>query len=103
MSVLGLFRLRGTAPVARERLHILLSHERSNRGRPDLLAILRDEILAVVAKHVSVDHDQVHVTMDRGQIVSRLEINVELQHPANGPIAAEREKAAMTIVHQASR
>lgn len=103
MSVMDLFRRRGTAPVARERLHILLSHERTNRSGPDLLAILRDEILAVVAKHVSVDHDQVHVAMDRGNIVSRLEINVELQHPASGPIAAEKEKTAMMIVHQARR
>ena len=37
-----------SAPVARERLQILLAHERSLRGEPDLLVLLRDEILAVV-------------------------------------------------------
>jgi cell division topological specificity factor len=87
MSLLNLFRRRGSAPVARERLQILLSHERSSRGQPDLLTILRDEILAVVAKHVNVERDQVRVTMDRGNTVSMLEIDVEVPHAA-GTLAA---------------
>ena len=87
MSLLNLFRRRGSAPVARERLQILLSHERSSRGQSDLLTILRDEILAVVAKHVNVERDQVRVTMDRGDTVSMLEINVEVPHAA-GTLAA---------------
>jgi cell division topological specificity factor len=44
--------------------------------------------MAVVAKHVNVEHDQVHVTMDRGQTVSRLEINVEVPHPSDALAAA---------------
>jgi cell division topological specificity factor len=87
MSVLNLFRRRASAPVARERLQILLSHERSSRGQSDLLNSLRDEILAVVAKHINVEQNQVHVTMDRGDTVSMLEINVEVPHP-NGVLAA---------------
>jgi cell division topological specificity factor len=78
MSLLGLFRHRGSAPVARERLQILLSHERSSHGQSDLLTILRDEILAVVTKHVNVERDQVRVTMERGPTVSMLEIDVEV-------------------------
>ena len=70
MSLLSLFRRRGSAPVARERLQILLSHERTTRGQSDLLTKLRDEILAVVANHVNVDRDQVRVTMERGDKVS---------------------------------
>jgi cell division topological specificity factor len=89
MSLLDLFRRRGSAPVARERLQILLSHERAVRGQSDLLTKLRDEILAVVAKHVNVEHDQVHVTMERGDTVSMLEINVEVPHPG-GALAAAR-------------
>jgi cell division topological specificity factor len=80
MSLLRLFRRRASAPIARERLQILLSHERTSRGQPDLLTKLRDEILAVVTKHVNVDRDQVQVTMDRGDAVSMLEINVEVPH-----------------------
>ena len=46
MSLLNLFRRRGTAPVARERLQVLLAYERATRGQPNLLALLREEILA---------------------------------------------------------
>ena len=66
MNVFNLFRRRATASVARERLQILLAHERSAGGQPELLAVLREEILAVIAKHVSVDADGVVMRMDRG-------------------------------------
>ena len=82
MSLVGLFQRRGTAPVARERLQILLAHERASRGQSDLLTSLREEILAVVAKHVNVDHDQVRVKMERGDTVSTLDIDIELPHAA---------------------
>jgi cell division topological specificity factor len=78
MSMFNLFRRRATAPVARERLQILLAHERATRGQPDLLSLLREEILAAIAKHVTVDQDSVIVRMDRGAMVSTLEIDVEL-------------------------
>jgi cell division topological specificity factor len=78
MSLLDLFRRRGSAPVARERLQILLAHERANRNQPELLNVLRVEILAVIAKHVKVEDDNVRVTMDRGGSVSTLEIDVEI-------------------------
>jgi cell division topological specificity factor len=80
MSVVDLFRSRASAPVARERLSILLSHERATRGGRDLLAILREEILATIAKHVSVDPDHVQIQMDRGATVSLLEIDIEIPH-----------------------
>jgi cell division topological specificity factor len=76
--ILHLFRRRRTAPVARERLQILLAHERALRGQPDLLAVLREEILAAIGKHVSINQDNVIVRMDRGPNVSTLEIDVEL-------------------------
>jgi cell division topological specificity factor len=103
MSVIDLFRRRGTAPVARERLQILLSHERTDHSQPDLLASLRDEILAVISKHVNIDHDQVRIAMDRGSIVSRLEINVEVPHPTSGLAAIEREKPAKMGAQKAGR
>ena len=87
MNLFNLFRRRGSAPVARERLQILLAHERAARGQPDLLAILREEILAVIAKHVTVEHDNVHVRMDRGITVSTLEIDVEIPNSARIAIA----------------
>jgi cell division topological specificity factor len=72
MSVFGLFRRQSSAPVARERLQILLAHERGGRGPSDLIAILREEILAVIEKHVSIERDNVQIKMDRGDAVSTL-------------------------------
>ncbi|MGX7706498.1 cell division topological specificity factor MinE [Methylobacterium sp. Gmos1] len=78
MNLLNFLSRRGTAPVARERLQILLAHERTAFGRSDLVAVLREEILAVIAKHVAIDQDKVKITMERGDAVSTLEIDVEL-------------------------
>ena len=78
MTMFGLFARRGSAPVARERLQVLLAHERAARGQSDLLAILREEILAAIAKHVAIDRDNVEIRMDRGDVVSTLEIDIEV-------------------------
>ena len=88
MNVFNLFRPRDSARVARERLKILLSHERVASGQSDLLAILQEEILTAIAKHVIVERDQIQVRMDRGETVSALEINVEIPHSAGMPLAA---------------
>jgi cell division topological specificity factor len=78
MSLFSFFNKRSTAPAARERLQILLAHERATIGQSDLVAVLREEILAVIAKHVEIDRDKVKVTMDRGNAVSTLEVDIEL-------------------------
>jgi cell division topological specificity factor len=78
-----------TAPIARERLQILLAHERGMLGqKPDLLLLLREEILAAVARHVALDPDKVIVRMERGKDISTLEVDVEL------PSGFERKFAA---------
>lgn len=77
MSIFSLFRKPKSAPAARERLQVLLAHERSSTGS-DLVSLLREEILAVIAKHVQVDNDKVQVKMDRDEHVSILEIDVEI-------------------------
>ena len=81
MNILGFFSKKGSAPQARERLQVLLSHERSWAGQSDLVTILREEILAVITRHVPIDADKVIVKMDRDAHVSVLEIEVEI--PAN--------------------
>jgi len=78
-----------SAPVARERLQILLAHERGLRGQPDLLELLRAEILATVSRHVVVDPEKVIVRMDRGHHVSTLEVDIEV------PMITERSNAAL--------
>ncbi|HLL27482.1 MAG TPA: cell division topological specificity factor MinE [Xanthobacteraceae bacterium] len=72
------FRRRRSAPVARERLQILLEYERRLTSQTDLLAVLRREIVAVVERHVVVDRNKVQVRVDRGKAVSRLEVGVEI-------------------------
>lgn len=78
MKFIEFFRKKTSAPVARERLQIILAHERSQIGNSDLLVTLREEILAVIAKHMPVERDKVNVSMDRGDDVSTLEVEVEL-------------------------
>ncbi|WP_181705815.1 cell division topological specificity factor MinE [Chthonobacter rhizosphaerae] len=79
MNLLNMFTRRTSAPQARERLQILLSHERaSTGGQPDLLAKLREEILEVISRHVTVDQDKVMVKLDRGDQVSMLEVDIEI-------------------------
>lgn len=78
MNLLEMFRKKSTAPVARDRLQVLLAHERSVIGKSDLLATLQEEILAVIAKHVTVDRDAVQIKLDRGASYSTLEIDVEV-------------------------
>jgi cell division topological specificity factor len=79
---------KGSAPVARERLQILLAHERGLRSQPDLLGKLREEILSVISRHVSLDPDKVVVKMDRGKSVSTLEVDIELPNGLEGSVAA---------------
>jgi cell division topological specificity factor len=77
MNIFRVFGKQRTAPAARERLQVLLAHERSSTGS-DLVSLLREEILAVIAKHVQVDSDRVRVKMDRDEHMSILEIDVEI-------------------------
>jgi cell division topological specificity factor len=90
MSLFRFFKSRGTAPVARERLQILLAHERVALGLRDLVAILRDELLATIARHIEIDPEKLSVKMDRAGAFSTLEIDVEI--PCE-PISAARSIA----------
>jgi cell division topological specificity factor len=69
---------RGSAPIARERLQILLAHERNTRKQPDLLDVLREEILALIGRHLSFDPDKVQIKVDRGKSVSTLAVDIEI-------------------------
>jgi cell division topological specificity factor len=78
MNLFSLFKSRGTAPVARERLQILLAHERVTLGPANLIAMLRDEILATIAKHVEIAPEAVKIKMGQEGSISTLEIDVEI-------------------------
>lgn len=87
MSILDLFKRRTSAPVARERLQLLLAYESQSRGQPDLVSILREEIMAVIAKHVQIDQDYLQVSMDRGATMSTLEIDIQIPNKSAAPLA----------------
>jgi cell division topological specificity factor len=94
MSLFGFLTRRSSAPVARERLQILLAHERATTGsKSDLVAKLQEEILAVIAKHVAVDREKVQVKLERGGQFSTLEIDVELPEVPT-PAKPKEETAA---------
>jgi cell division topological specificity factor len=78
MSLFRFFTQRSSAPVARERLQILLAHERVALGPRDLVAILRDELLATIARHIEFDPEKLTVKMESAGAMSTLEIEVEI-------------------------
>jgi len=86
MGWLDLFRARRqepkTAEAAKERLQIVLAHERIGRTREDFLPKLQQELVAVVARYVSIDPNKVQVNLDRGGDMSTLEIEIELPGPS---------------------
>ena len=69
---------RGAAPVARDRLKVLLAHEGRRGAKSDLLGLLRAEIVAVICRHVTVESENVEVKMSRGAPVSTLAIDIEI-------------------------
>jgi cell division topological specificity factor len=80
-------RRPASASIARERLQILLAHERGIGGQPNLLVLLREEILAVISRHVALDPDKVVVRMERGSSVSTLEVDIELPNEFDAHLA----------------
>jgi cell division topological specificity factor len=84
--IFSFFKRTGSAPVARERLQILLAHERFERTQPDLMSKLREEIVAVIAKHVTFDPAKVQVKMEHGSTVSTLEVDIELPSEVAGAL-----------------
>lgn len=79
MSILSYLRRRNvTASVAKERLQIIISHERSKHKTPDYLPKLQDEIIAVIAKYMPIEREQVHVHVERSGDNAILELNVTM-------------------------
>lgn len=67
-----------SAKTAKERLQIIIAHERNERDKPDYLAALQQELLAVIARYASVDIRDVKVELERKEGCSILELNVTL-------------------------
>ncbi|MEX1667112.1 cell division topological specificity factor MinE [Zhongshania arctica] len=80
MSIFDYFRSakKDTASIAKERLQIIVAHERNQRNQPDYLPKLQQELLDVIRKYVDVDQDQVEVQLDNNGNFSVLELNITL-------------------------
>jgi cell division topological specificity factor len=92
---------RSTAVIARERLKIVLAHERASRDAPDFLPIMQRELLDVIGRYVEIRSDMIRVNLGRSGDTSLIEINVELDRaavkPAKNGAAGDGKAAAPRI------
>ncbi len=76
-----------SATMAKERLHLVLAHDRMNIP-PATLNLMKDEIISAISNHVEIDRAHVEVEVARGQQGSRLMMNIPvlgLRHTASQP------------------
>jgi len=81
VSILDFLRVRKKAPtasIAKERLQIIVAHERGQRDEPDYLPALQKELVEVIRKYVNIDQDQVQVALEDQGSCSILELNITL-------------------------
>jgi cell division topological specificity factor len=82
MSFLSFFlgEKKKTASVAKERLQIILAHERSGRNaaEPDYLPALQRELVAVISKYIKINQEDIKVQLDRQDNLDVLEVKIEL-------------------------
>ncbi len=85
MSLLDYFRTSkaSSASVAKERLQILVAHERSSRNQPSYLPQLQKELLEVIRKYVNVEQDAISFNFEQDDNQETLELNIVLpeHHP----------------------
>ena len=67
-----------TASVAKERLQIILAHERTGRTKADYLPALQRELIAVISKYVSINPEDIKVHLQRQDDLEVLEVKIEL-------------------------
>ncbi|HSD43277.1 MAG TPA: cell division topological specificity factor MinE [Burkholderiales bacterium] len=79
MSLIDVFfRKKRSAVVAKERLSIILAHERAQRSGKDFISALKEELIAVICKYTAVDKDALQVTLDRRDSIDVLKVDVVL-------------------------
>jgi cell division topological specificity factor len=76
-----------TADVAKERLQLVLAHERAGRERSDFLPALQRELIAIVQKYVAARDEAIEVRMGQHGGAAVLEINIELPPKGKTPAA----------------
>ena len=69
---------QNSASIAKERLKIVLAHERAGSHAPDFLPALQKELIDVVGRYVEIRDDVIRVNLARSGETSLLEINIEI-------------------------
>ena len=84
MKFLDFFRSSSpkSAAVAKERLQIIVAHERRHAGNPDFLPRLQKDILEVVRKYLPIEENQIRLSVDRNGDCEVLELNIALSDQA---------------------
>ncbi|MCP3866660.1 MAG: cell division topological specificity factor MinE [Gammaproteobacteria bacterium] len=67
-----------SATLAKERLQILVSHDRLEANSPSYLPKMKEELIEVIRKYVDVDQDAVSVKLEQKGSREMLELNVVL-------------------------
>ena len=71
-----------TATIAKERLQLIIAHERNDQNnKPDFLPALQKELIAVISKYVSVNPDDIKVSLEKQGNYEVLEVNIVLPEP----------------------
>lgn len=81
MSIFDFFRDRkkqNSASIAKERLQIIVAHERGRHEQPDYLPQLQKDLLEVIRKYVPIEQDQIQVELENQVSCSILELNITL-------------------------
>src|SRR5438045_9255716 len=93
---------RNSAVIAKDRLKIVLAHERASRDAPEFLPALQKDLLDVVARYVEIRDDTLRINAGKSADTSLLEINVEIDSSLfkpfnNAPAARPRPMPAVRI------
>jgi cell division topological specificity factor len=86
VRLLELFRVNRQPPsadTAKQRLQVIIAHERVAGPTYEFLPLLQRELLEVIRKYIEVDPKRVKVDIEKGEGISVLEVNIEL--PASLP------------------
>jgi cell division topological specificity factor len=79
VGLLDLFvKKRASAHIARERLSLVLAHERAERSGNDVIARLKEELIAVICRHAAIDKDGLNVTVEHRDSLEVLKVDVVL-------------------------
>ena len=77
---------KASANIAKERLQLILAHERTGKSgsvQPDYLPALQKELIEVITKYIKISADDIKVNLERQDDLEVLEVKIELPEDDN--------------------